>query len=761
MEENLVIVESPAKAKTITKFLGKNFVVKSSFGHIRDLSKKNLGIDVEKKFKPDYIVSPDKKKLVSELKKMSAEAKTVWLASDEDREGEAIAWHLADELKLKREKTKRIVFHEITKEAIVHAIENPREIDINLVNAQQARRILDRLVGFEISPILWRKIKPALSAGRVQSVAVKLIVEREREICAFNSESKYRVNAIFEANGKRFKAELSTKFDTFDEARDFLQSCLNSRFSVKNITVKPGKKSPAPPFTTSTLQQEAGRKLNFSVAQTMRLAQTLYETGKITYMRTDSVHLSNMALGTIKNTVISEYGEKYLKTRQFQTKAKGAQEAHEAIRPTYSDKKQIEGTKPEQKLYELIWKRTIASQMADAQVEKTIIEVEINNSKYKFVAEGEVIVFEGFLKLYNESSEDENGEEKQGILPKLTIGDELAAQELSSTEKYSVHPPRYNEAGLVKKLEELGIGRPSTYAPTISTIQQREYITKESKKAEERNINCLIIKNNKVEQFVNIEKFGAESNKLFPTSIGILVTDFLSESFPDIMNYNFTAAIEKQFDEIAAGSMEWTSMIDNFYKTFHPKVETTLSKKEVQRYERNLGAHPQTGEPIFVKLGKFGAFVQMGENSGNKPPQFASLKKNQNIETITTEDALELFKMPRDLGLYNEKPIIIGIGKFGPYIKYNNKFYSLKKAKDDPYTISFDRSVEIINENSNDIFPRTFPEKPGLTILKGRFGPYISYDRKNYKIPRDFDPITIELEDCLKIIGKNQVDNDK
>lgn len=755
MEENLVIVESPAKAKTIKKFLGENFLVTSSFGHIRDLSKKNLGIDVKNNFQPDYIVSPDKKKVVAELKKLAKEAKLVWLASDEDREGEAIAWHLAQELKLKPGNTKRIVFHEITKEAIARAVESPREINNNLVNAQQARRVLDRLVGFEVSPILWKKIKPSLSAGRVQSVAVKLIVDREREIGAFNSESKFRVYAYFVSGGKAFKAELNTRFESFEEAAAFVEGCGNTDFSITDLQVKPGKKSPSPPFTTSTLQQEASRKLNFSVSQTMRVAQSLYESGKITYMRTDSVSLSNMALSTIKTAVLSEFGDKYLKTRQFTTKTKGAQEAHEAIRPTYAQQKTIEGTKPEQRLYELIWKRTIASQMAEAITEKTIVEISVGKSPHKFIAEGEVIVFDGFLTLYMESTDDENGDVKQGVLPRMKKGDTLSYNEICAMEKYSVHPPRYNEASLVKKLEELGIGRPSTYAPTISTIQQRGYVIRQDRKPNERELKYISVKKGKIEEGVKIEKYGAEHAKLFPTSIGILVTDFLIEHFPAIMDFHFTAEVEKQFDEIAAGKLEWTSMIDGFYSGFHSRVEETLSHKDTQRFERKLGAHPETGEVLIVKVGRYGAFVQMGDNSETTQPRFASLLQSQNIETITIDEAIELFKMPRNLGKYNEDDIIIGIGKFGPYVKYNGKFISLRKTKDDPYTISYDKAVEIINNNANDVFPRSFQGMNDLTILKGRFGPYISYQNKNYRIPKNFDPQTVSLEECLEIIKKS------
>ncbi|NLA23962.1 MAG: type I DNA topoisomerase, partial [Bacteroidales bacterium] len=652
MEENLIIVESPAKAKTIMKFLGKDYLVKSSYGHIRDLSKKNLGIDLENKYAPDYIVSADKKKVVAELKKQAKDVKTVWLASDEDREGEAIAWHLMQELKLDPAKTKRIVFHEITKDAVTNAIKNPRDINIDLVNAQQARRVLDRLVGFELSPVLWKKIKSSLSAGRVQSVAVKLIVEREREIAAFISESKYRVYAVFSSKNKEFKAELNKRFDTLEEAVEFLELCKDASFKVNAVNVKPGKKSPAPPFTTSTLQQEAARKLNFSVSQTMRFAQSLYESGKITYMRTDSVNLSSLAISTAKAAIIDEFGEKYSQVRQYQTKSKGAQEAHEAIRPTFISTKEIDGTRPEQRLYELIWKRTVASQMANALTEKTHIEIEINNSKYKFITEGEVITFDGFLKLYLESDDEDDVEEKQSILPKISVGEELNFTEINAMERYAVMPSRYNEAGLVKKMEDLGIGRPSTYAPTISTIQQREYVIKETRKANEREVNYVILKSGKISQGKKTEKFGYEKSKLFPTSIGMVVTDYLTDHFPKIMDYNFTAKIEKQFDEIAVGEKEWTSMIDDFYKDFHSKVEASLKEKETQRYERTIGVDPKTGKNIVAKIGRYGAYVQIGDSEGEETPKYASLRKDQNIETITLEEAIELFKLPRDLGEY-------------------------------------------------------------------------------------------------------------
>ncbi|MDY0160266.1 MAG: type I DNA topoisomerase, partial [Bacteroidales bacterium] len=632
MEENLVIVESPAKAKTIKKFLSDSFIVKSSFGHVRDLAKKDLGVDVDKNYSPNYIISPDKKKIVAELKKLASKSKLVWLASDEDREGEAISWHLKEVLGLKDDKIKRIVFHEITKEAIQKAVENPRNIDNNLVNAQQARRVLDRLVGFNLSPLLWRKIKPSLSAGRVQSVTVRLIVEREREIIKFKSVSKYKVIANFIANGKVFKAELNYKFDTGKEAYQFLELCKNAEFLVEDVQKKPSKKSPAPPFITSTLQQEASRKLKFSVSQTMRVAQTLYEHGYITYMRTDSVNLSNLALSTAKKSITEEFGEKYHKSRNYKTRSKGAQEAHEAIRPTFINNKTIEGTRQEQKLYELIWKRTVASQMADAELEKTIISVKTNNSKYKFIANGEIIKFDGFLKLYIESQDDENIEEINDMLPDVKAGQALSAKKIEAVEKYSTHPPRYTEASLVKKLEELGIGRPSTYAPTISTVQQRGYVSKEDRNGNKRKVEVYTLENNEIKKTLKSENYGAEYGKLFPTSIGMVVNDYLIDNFDNIMNYNFTARIEKEFDEIALGNTEWTKMIDDFYKPFISQIEDSLKNTTAKKYERLLGNNPENGKPVVVKVGRYGPYVQIGENE--EEPKFASLLKEQNIETI-------------------------------------------------------------------------------------------------------------------------------
>ena len=681
MPKNLVIVESPAKAKTIEKFLGSDYHVMSSFGHIRDLAEKGIGIDFENNYQPQYAVSTDKKKTVAELKKACKESEVVWLASDEDREGEAIAWHLYEELKLKPENTRRIVFHEITKEAILHAIENPRNIDINLVDAQQARRVLDRIVGFELSPILWRKIRPSLSAGRVQSVAVRLIVEREREINQFTAEATYRVNAIFDSvdvAGKaiELKAELQQRFATKAEAMEFLEKCKDAQFSVDSIITKPAKKSPAPPFTTSTLQQEAARKLGFSVSQTMQVAQRLYEAGKITYMRTDSVNLSDLALGTSKAEIISMAGQKYVHIRKFTTKSKGAQEAHEAIRPSYMNAHTVEGTSQEKRLYELIWKRTIASQMADAELEKTSIYISISGVKHQFVASGEVIVFDGFLKVYLESTDDETDAENDSLLPKMNQGEKLLPIEIVAQERFSQKPPRYAEASLVRKLEELGIGRPSTYAPTISTIQNRLYVEKGDREALKRDFNVLKLKAGKITDKIKAENTGAEKSKLFPTDIGTVVTDFLTEYFPDVLNYNFTADVEKEFDNIADGDIKWTESIDKFYKKFHPIVEDTMKNSERQVGERILGVDPKSGRQLSVKIGKYGPLAQIGTVEEEEKPVFASLRRDQSIESITYEQALDLFKLPRQVGEFEEKVMTVAIGRFGPYIRHDGAFYS-------------------------------------------------------------------------------------
>ena len=759
MVKNLVIVESPAKAKTIERFLGKDFLVKSSFGHVMDLSKKQLGVDIENNFMPNYEISSDKKKIVSELKKLSKEAHTVWLASDEDREGEAISWHLANALNLDEKKSKRIVFHEITKTAITEAIENPRNIDIDLVNAQQARRVLDRLVGFELSPLLWRKVKPALSAGRVQSVAVRLIVEREEEIKNFISVSNYKITADFKIalqNGdKLLKAELPKRFASKEEALEFLKKCKAAEFSVASIEKKPAKKSPAAPFTTSTLQQEASRKLGFSVSNTMRVAQKLYEAGRITYMRTDSVNLSNLALSTTKNEITSLFGEKYVKIRKYKTKAKGAQEAHEAIRPTYINAHEVDGDIAGQKLYNLIWKRTIASQMSDAILEKTNVAIDISTTKEKLVAKGEVIKFDGFLKVYLESIDDENSENQKGILPPLAEGEKLNLQELIAVERFSQHPPRYSEASLVKKMEELGIGRPSTYAPTISTIQKREYTVKEDREGKERKFNFFSLKNHEITETEKIEKTGYEKSKLFPTDIGTLVNKFLVKYFENIINYNFTANIEREFDEIAEGQKVWNEVIKEFYSPFHSQIEDTLEKSKKFSGEKLLGKHPETEKNIFVKIGRYGPMVQLGDTDSEEKPKFAGLRKGQSIETITLEEALDLFKFPRNIGTYENEEMSVAIGRFGPYIKHKSLFYSLAKT-DDPTIITKERAIEIIEEKRKKIresLIKEFSEDTALKILKGRWGPYISYNKKNYKIPKSTEPETLTFSDCKKIIG--------
>lgn len=768
MAENLVIVESPAKAKTIEKFLGKDFHVVSSFGHIRDLAKKNLGIDIENKFTPQYIVSDDKKKVVTELKKQVKDAKKVWLASDEDREGEAIAWHLLQVLKLDPDNTHRIVFHEITKDAILKAIKSPRKIDINLVNAQQARRILDRIVGFELSPVLWRKVKPSLSAGRVQSVAVRLLVEREREILNFKPESSYKISAIFSGKDKNskdvsFKATLKDKIKTKKEALEFLKKCQNAEFTIEGITKKPSKKSPSAPFTTSTLQQEASRKLGFSVSRTMTVAQKLYEAGIITYMRTDSVNLSQTAINGAKNVILNDFGEKYLNSKNYTTKSKGAQEAHEAIRPTYLENKEIKGNETEQRLYDLIWKRTIASQMSDAQLEKTSINIKLSNSTETFQATGEVIKFDGFLKVYIESTDDDQEEKSDEILPDVKEGQLLSYKEIIATQRFTHHPPRYTEASLVKKLEELGIGRPSTYAPTISTIQNRGYVIKENRDGKERQFDFLSLKNNQITESIKTEITGTEKSKLFPKNIGMVVNDFLTDNFTDILDYNFTASVEKEFDDIAEGKENWTSMLDKFYKSFHPVVEETIEKKEKSKGERLLGKDPETGKPVYVKLGRFGPVAQIGdanpEDENAEKPKFASLLSNQLLETITLEEALSLFALPRNLGKYEDKDVTVAIGRFGPYVKHNNLFASLKKGVDDPYTINFDRAVELIEEKrekERNRVVKTFKEDNDLQILNGRWGPYIAYKKKNYPIPKKDKERAKELtlKDCLEIIEK-------
>ena len=762
MEQNLVIVESHAKAKTIEKFLGKNYLVKSSFGHVRDLEKKGLGVDIEHNFQPQYVVSEGKGGVVSELKKLAKQAQMVWLASDEDREGEAIAWHLSEVLDLKKNNTKRIVFNEITKDAILKAVNHPRDIDINLVDAQQARRVLDRLVGFELSPILWRKVKPALSAGRVQSVAVRLLVEREREIHDFKSHSSFKITGKFPVSEKGKKsilhAELNKRFDTAKETVTFLERCKPAIYQVADVTTKPARKSPAPPFTTSTLQQEASRKLGFSVAQTMSVAQKLYEAGKITYMRTDSVNLSDMAIGMAKKVITNEFGEQYSQSRQYKTKTKGAQKAHEAIRPTYMDKSDVAGSAQEKRLYELIWKRTVASQMSDAQLEKTTVTIDISTTPEKFVANGEVIKFDGFLKLYIESQDDENEEEKGALLPPINKGQNLAADEITATQRFTHHPPRYTEATLVKKLEELGIGRPSTYAPTISTILQRGYVVKEDKPGMEREYAVYTLYNSNLKEEIKTEITGAEKAKLIPSDIGMIVNDFLIVHFNDILDYNFTASVEKEFDEIAEGNLNWTKMIDKFYRPFHNKVDVTTKTSERSVGERKLGNDPESGKPVVVKIGKFGPLVQIGEVSDEDKPRFAGLLKDQRIETISLEEALELFKLPRKIGQYEGKEISAAVGRFGPYLLHNAKFYSLKPATDNPLTVTLDRAVEIIEakrEADRNKIIKSFDKEPDLQILSGRYGPYISYKKENYKMPKKQDPTALNLSDCMKIISES------
>lgn len=761
MSKNLVIVESPAKAKTIKRFLKNDFEVMSSMGHIRDLADKGLGIDFENNYAPKYVVSPDKKKIVSELKKVAKSSDTIWLASDEDREGEAIAWHLFEELKLDKKKTKRIVFHEITKDAILHSIENPRDIDTDLVDAQQARRVLDRIVGFELSPVLWRKIRPSLSAGRVQSVAVRLIVERERDIKAFVPETSYRITALFttqDVQGKavQLKAELNQRFKTKEETLDFIQQCKETSFLVEDIVKKPAKKSPAAPFTTSTLQQEASRKLGYSVSQTMRVAQKLYEAGKITYMRTDSVNLSKLAIGTAKAEIIKMAGEEYHKVRQYSTKSKGAQEAHEAIRPTFMSNHTVEGTAQEKRLYELIWKRTIASQMADAQLEKTTIKIALqNDTKHHFLATGEVLTFDGFLKVYLESTDDEVEDENSDLLPTIAKGTALQRDEIIAQERFSQRPPRYTEASLVRKMEELGIGRPSTYAPTISTIQNRSYVEKGNKEPIQREYTQIKLTGSRITDKIKTENTGAEKSKLFPTDIGVVVNDFLIDNFPKIMDYNFTASVEKEFDHIADGKIEWTASIDKFYKKFHPIVEQTLEHSERQVGERILGTDPKSGRQLSVKIGRYGAMAQIGTAEEEEKPIFASLHKDQSIETITFEEALELFKLPREVGTYEDEPMVAAIGRFGPYIRHKGKFYSIPKTED-PLEITVEKSIELIEvkrEADRNKLINQFGENNEIQVLNGRYGPYIAYEKTNYKIPKTTDAKTLTEEDCRAIIA--------
>jgi len=762
MQKNLVIVESPAKAKTIEKFLGKDFKVMSSYGHIRDLKKRELSID-DKTLEPEYEIPEEKSKLVADLRSKAGKAEKVWLASDEDREGEAISWHLCEVLGLDEKKTNRIVFHEITKPAILDAIEHPRHIDMNLVNAQQARRVLDRLVGFKLSPVLWRKVKPALSAGRVQSVAVRLIVEREREIQDFKSETFYSVNGVFaitnpDGSATEVKAQLGNRFKTEEEVMAFLEKCKEAVYTVESITKKPVKRTPAPPFTTSTLQQEAARKLGFTVSQTMMVAQHLYESGRITYMRTDSVNLSKLCLGASKEEITRLYGKDYSKTRQYHTSSKGAQEAHEAIRPTYMDQAEIDGTSQEKRLYELIWKRTIASQMADAEIEKTTAAISISGMDEQFVAQGEVVKFDGFIKVYRESLDDDDQQDEFGhILPPLKKGQTLTRREISATERFTQGPQRYTEASLVKKMEELGIGRPSTYAPTISTIQQREYVQKGDKKGEERSYAILILKGKQISQKSRKEMIGSEKGKLIPTDIGIVVNDFLMDNFNDIMDYNFTAKVEQDFDKIAEGDEKWTDMMASFYKGFEPTVEKTMNSRQTHKAgERQLGIDPKSGRPVFVKIGRFGPVVQIGSADDKEKPQFAQLPKEQSLETITLDEALELFGLPRELGNYENKPVTIGAGKFGPYVLHDRKYTSLPKDAN-PMTITLDEAIALIQEKRNQDRQKHlkfFLEDPKLEILNGRYGPYLVYDGKNYRLPKSMHEKATELtyDECMKVI---------
>lgn len=756
MSKNLVIVESPAKAKTIEGYLGKDFVVKSSFGHIRDLPKSGLAIDIENGFLPEYVVASDKKKLIAELRKLAKAAEVVWLATDEDREGEAISWHLAEELGLKPENTRRIVFSEITKTAIQKAIERPREVDINLVNAQQARRVLDRLVGFEISPVLWKKVKPSLSAGRVQSVAVRILVEREREIQDFQATSSFRVVALFNIDGSELKAELPKRFDSEEEAKAFLDGCRASNYNIADLETKPAKKSPAAPFTTSTLQQEASRKLGFSVTQTMVVAQRLYESGRITYMRTDSVNLSDFALNAASETITKNYGEEFVQIRKYSSKSKGAQEAHEAIRPTELAVADIPGERNEQRLYDLIRKRTLASQMADARLEKTTATIGISGREEQLVAKGEVIKFEGFLKVYMEGTDEEDEERPAGMLPPLNIGQMLDLKTMNATQRFTHHPPRYTEASLVRKLEELGIGRPSTYAPTISTIQKRGYVVKEDRDGNERSYRVLTLEKGEVSATTATENTGAERSKLFPTDIGIVVTDFLVDHFGDILDYSFTANVEAEFDDIASGLVQWNEMIRKFYGDFHKNVEKVTETSERATGERELGTHPESGKPIIARIGRFGPMVQIGA-SDDEEKQFASLLPDQSITSISLEEALDLFKLPRKLGEFEEQMVSAAIGRFGPYVRHGKSFVSIKADEgDDPYTITFDRAVELIKakrEADAKSLIKQWDEEPDIRVLNGRYGPYIKAGKKNVKIPKDKEAEELSLEEVRELVA--------
>ncbi len=756
MAKNLVIVESPAKAKTIEGFLGKDYTVKSSFGHIRDLVKKGFGVDIENNFTPTYEVQPDKERVIAELKKLTKSAEMIWLASDEDREGEAISWHLYETLGLTPKNTKRIVFHEITKPAILKAIENPREIDINLVNAQQARRVLDRLVGFELSPILWRKVRPSLSAGRVQSVAVRLIVEREREIQKFTSTSAFKVSASFTVGTGLLKAELDKRYNTEAEAQAFLEKCKIASYTISSLETKPAKRSPAAPFTTSTLQQEAARKLGFSVAQTMQVAQRLYEAGRITYMRTDSVNLSDTAMDQANKAINENYGAKYYNPRKYKTKSKGAQEAHEAIRPTYIDRTVIDGERNEIRLYDLIWKRTIASQMSDAELEKTTAKVSVSGASEVFVAQGEVLKFDGFLKVYMEGTDDEDtDEENSSMLPPMKVGEKIESKEISATQRFTHHPARYTEASLVKKLEELGIGRPSTYAPTISTVQKRNYVEKTDREGSTRNYTNLSLVKQNITKEIKTENTGAEKSKLFPTDIGMVVNDFLLQYFPTILDFNFTAKVEEEFDEIAEGNLDWQKMLGEFYHPFHKTVEHTMENSERASGERSLGIDPASGKPIIVRIGRFGPLAQIGETNEEtgEVAKFASLRKTQNLDTITLEDALDLFKLPLTLGEYEGKEVVVAVGRFGPYIKLGEAFISIPRTID-PLTVDMEQALEIIKEKELADAPVAHYEGKGVTKGKGRFGPFIKYEGMFINVPRAYDFDHLSQQDINELIEK-------
>lgn len=754
MSKNLVIVESPAKATTIEKYLGKDFTVKSSFGHIRDLAKKGLSIDIENDFAPEYDIDPDKKKLVSELKKLAKSSEVVWLATDEDREGEAISWHLKEALKLDDAKTKRITFNEITKPAILKAIEKPREINLPLVDAQQARRVLDRLVGFELSPVLWKKVRPSLSAGRVQSVAVRLVVEREKEINAFESKPYYRVVAIIENDSKQVEAVLKSNLENHEQAVDLLKRIGKQAFEVTNVEVKPSKRNPAPPFTTSTLQQEASRKHGFSVSQTMRIAQGLYEAGHITYMRTDSVNLSQTAIDGATKEISTSYGENYVQVRQYANKSKGAQEAHEAIRPTNFELAEAPGDEQAKKLYKLIRNRTLASQMASAELEKTNVVLIPEGQKEEFVAKGEVIKFDGFLKVYIEGTDDEDTEEA-GLLPPFAVGEKYGYREVKATQRFSHHPARFTEASLVKKLEELGIGRPSTYAPTISTIQKRGYVNKDEKEGAERKYEVLNLIDGELKEETKTEITGREKNKFSPTDIGVVVNDFLVQNFEGILSYHFTAEVESKFDEIAEGKLSWQKMIEEFYNPFHHKIEDTLENSERASGERHLGEDPKTGKPIIARIGRFGPMVQIGSSEDEDKPQFASLRKNQSISSITLEEALDLFKLPRSLGEFDGDTVKANVGRFGPYIQLGKKFYSLKASGLDPMQVSLEEAIEVIKEGREKeakSLIKEFSEDATIKIKDGRYGPYISKGRSNFKIPKDTEPKSLTYEQVLEII---------